>query len=208
MRYLDIDSWNRKQHFEHFRTLADPTFGIVVDVEVSRCYKSAKEKKQPFFVKYLHACMKAINEIESFKYRIEGDKVAIYDVINTSPTIAREDNTFGFSYVEFSNDYKEFEKNFLKEKERVTNSTNLFPPKYSLGCVHCSALPWVSFSSHKEPFSGDKDASVPQLAFGKIKEENNKMLMPIAVNVNHALVDGYDVGQFFEKFQAHLDKIN
>ena len=208
MKYLDIDSWKRKQHFEHFRTLADPTFGIVADVEVSRCYKSAKEKKQPFFVKYLHACMKAINEIESFKYRIEGDKVAIYDVINTSPTIAREDNTFGFSYVEFSDDYKEFEKNFLKEKERVTNSTNLFPPKYSLGCVHCSALPWVSFSSHKEPFSGDKDASVPQLAFGKIKEENNKMLMPIAVNVNHALVDGYDVGQFFEKFQAHLDKIN
>ena len=34
------------------------------------------------------------------------------------------------------------------------------------------------------------------------------MLMPIAVNVNHALIDGYDVGQFFEKFQAELDKIN
>ncbi len=208
MKYLDIDSWNRKLHFEHFRTLEDPTFGIVADVEVSKCYKSAKENKQSFFVSYLHACMKAINEIESFKYRIEGDKVAIYDVINTSPTIAREDNTFGFSYVEFSEDYKEFENNFLKEKERITNSKDLFPPKYSLGCVHCSAIPWVSFSSHKEPFSGNKDSSVPQLAFGKIKEENNKMLMPIAVNVNHALVDGYDVGQFFEKFQAHLDKIN
>ena len=208
MKYLDIDSWNRKQHFEHFRTLEDPTFGIVADVEVSKCYKSAKENQQSFFVLYLHACMKAINEIESFKYRIEGDKVAIYDVINTSPTIAREDNTFGFSYVEFSEDYKEFENNFSKEKERITNSTDLFPPKYSLGCVHCSAIPWVSFSSHKEPFSGDKDSSVPQLAFAKIKEENNKMLMPVAVNVNHALVDGYDVGQFFEKFQAHLDKIN
>ncbi|MBA6156951.1 chloramphenicol acetyltransferase [Tenacibaculum sp. S7007] len=208
MKYLDIDSWNRKQHFEHFRTLADPTFGIVADVEVSKCYQSAKENKQSFFVLYLHACMKAINEIESFKYRIEGDKVAIYDVINTSPTIARADNTFGFSYVEFSEDYKKFENNFLKEKERITNSTDLFPPKYSLGCVHCSAIPWVSFSSHKEPFSGDKDSSVPQLSFAKIKEENNKMLMPVAVNVNHALVDGYDLGQFFEKFQAHLDKIN
>lgn len=208
MRYLDIESWNRKQHFEHFRTLEDPTFAIVADVEVSICYKLAKEKKQSFFVKYLHACMKAINAIESFKYRIEGDKIAIYDVINTSPTIARADNTFGFTYVHFSEDFKEFNNNFQKEKERVQNSTNLFSSEYSLGCVHCSAVPWVSFSSHKEPFSGDKDRSVPQLAFGKIKKENNKMLMPIAVNVNHALVDGYDVGQFFEKFQAQLDKID
>lgn len=208
MRYLDIENWNRKQHFEHFRTLADPTFGIVADVEVSQTYKSAKENQQSFFVKYLYACMKAINSIESFKYRIEGDKIAIYDVINTSATIARADNTFGFSYVKFSDDFSVFSYNFQKEKERILSSKDLFPPVYSLGCIHCSAIPWVNFSSHKEPFSGHKDGSVPQLAFGKTKEENNKMLMPVAVNVNHALVDGYDIGQFFEKFQAQLDKID
>ncbi len=158
---------------------------------------------------YLYACMKAINEVESFKYRIEGgDKVAIYNVINASATIARKDNTFGFSYIHYSEDFEVFYNNFSKEKERIVNSTELFPPVYSPNCIHCSAIPWVSFSSHKEPFSGDKDASVPQLAFGKIKEENNKMLMPVAVNVNHALVDGYDVGQFFQIFQAQLDKIN
>ncbi len=208
MRYLNIENWNRKQHFEHFRTLADPAFGVVADVEVSICYQLAKEKKESFFVRYLHACMKAVNSIENFKYRIEDDKIAIYDIINASPTIARPDTTFGFSFVEFSNDFEEFNNNFQKEKERVINSVDLFPPKYSLGCIHCSAMPWVSFTSHKEPSSGNKNYSVPQLAFGKIKRENNKMLMPIAVNVNHALVDGYHVGQFFEKFQAELDKNN
>ncbi|WP_299162106.1 chloramphenicol acetyltransferase [uncultured Tenacibaculum sp.] len=209
MKYLDIENWKRKQHFEHFRTLADPTFGIVADVEVSTAYQLAKEKEESFFVKYLHACMKAINAVESFKYRIEEDnKVAIYEVINASATIARSDNTFGFSYIEFSESFEEFNLNFSNEKDRILNSKDLFPSKYSPGCIHCSALPWISFSSHKEPFSGDKDASVPQLAFGKIKKENGKMLMPIAVNVNHALIDGYDVGQFFEKFQAELDKIN
>ena len=30
----------------------------------------------------------------------------------------------------------------------------------------------------------------------------------IAVNINHALVDGYHVGQFFDKFQVKLDKNN
>ena len=49
MEYLDIDNWNRKQHFNHFRSLADPTFGIVADVDVSKCYQSSKEKKRIVF---------------------------------------------------------------------------------------------------------------------------------------------------------------
>ncbi|MCH3885516.1 chloramphenicol acetyltransferase [Tenacibaculum aquimarinum] len=208
MKYLDIESWNRKQHFEHFRTLADPTFSLVVNVDVTNAFSYSKSSDYSFFIIYLHACMKAINAVENFKYRIEGDKIAIYNTINASATIARKDNTFGFSYIKFSENINEFYASFLDEKERIENSTALFPNEYSLGCIHCSALPWVNFTAHKEPFSGNKDNSVPQLAFGKIIEEENKILMPIAVNVNHALVDGYHIGLFFNKFQEELDNFN
>lgn len=208
MKYLDIENWNRKELFKHFRTMADPTFGLVADVEVSKTYQLAKEKGDSFFVRYLHACMKAINSVENLKYRIEDDKVTIYDVINASTTVARPDTTFGFSYFDYSEDFEVFNQNYLEEKERIQNSTNLLPPRYSLGCIHSSAIPWVSFTGHKEPFSGNKDNSVPQLAFGKLKKEKGKILLPVAINVNHALVDGYHVGQFFEKFQQELDKID
>ena len=207
-KYLDIESWNRKELYHHFRTFADPTFAVVVDVDVTIAYNLAKKRGVSFFAKYLHACMKAINTVENFKYRIEGDKIAIYNVINASATIARADTTYGFSFINFSEDFTVFNENFRKEKERIQNSTNLFPQIDSLGCIHCSALPWISFTSHKEPNFGNKDHSIPQLAFGGLKEENNKFLMPVSVNVNHALVDGYHVGQFFKKFQLELDKLN
>lgn len=203
--YLDINNWNRKELFNHFRTLADPSFGVVVNVNVTKTYKKAKAQNESFFVRYLHACIKAINSIENFKYRIEDNKIAIYETINASATIARKDNTFGFSYILFDKNFETFNKNFNAEKNRIQNSTNLFPPKYSPNCIHCSANPWYSFTSHKEPNSGNKDDSVPQIAFGKFKEENNQLLMPVAINVNHALVDGYHVGLFFEKFQQFLD---
>ena len=35
MKYLDINTWNRKQHFEHFSKFVDPYFGVVVDVNVT-----------------------------------------------------------------------------------------------------------------------------------------------------------------------------
>ncbi|CAL2094821.1 chloramphenicol O-acetyltransferase type A [Tenacibaculum sp. 190524A05c] len=207
-KYLDIDSWNRKELYEHFRTLADPTFAITANVDVTKAYKFASNRKESFFAVYLHACLKALNSVENFKYRIENNKIAIYDSIHASATILREDKTFGFSFIDYSEDLESFNISFELEKERILSSRNLFPPKYSLGCIHCSAIPWIHFSGHKEPVSGDKDNSVPQLAFGKIKKEENQIVMPVAINVNHALVDGYHIGQFFENFQNELDKMN
>ena len=208
MNYLDITNWNRKPLFDHFRTLQDPTFAITANVDVTKAYTRAKENKQSFYLTYFHACMIAINSVENLKYRIDGDKIAIYDVINASATIARPDTTFGFSYFDFSENFTVFANNFQQEKERILNSNDLFPPTYSPGCIHSSAIPWVSFTGHKEPYMGDKDASVPQLAFGKLIIEENKKLMPVAINVNHALVDGLHIGQFFEKFQQELDKMS
>jgi chloramphenicol O-acetyltransferase type A len=91
------------------------------------------------------------------------------------------------------------------EKERIQGSKNLYPLINSLDCIHCSALPWFTFTGHKEPVSGLLD-SVPKLAFSKAERINRSLKMNVSINVNHALVDGYDVGLFVEKFQYYLNK--
>lgn len=206
MRYLDIENWNRKQHFEHFNRLEIPYFAVVVDVDVSKAYRYAKDNKISFFSLYLHACMKAINAVENLRYRIEGEKVVIHDAIHASATIPRADTTFGFSFIHYSEDFETFHQNFEKEKERILNSTDLFPPINTEDCIYCSALPWFHFSGHKEPVSGRKE-SVPKLAFGKFLEKEGKLMMPVSITVHHALVDGYHVGEFFKYYQEELDKI-
>ncbi len=206
MRFLDIDHWNRKEHFEHFNKLLDPYFAVVVEVDVTRAFQYSKENNISFFALYLYACMKAINSVENLKYRIKDDKVVIHDVIHASATIPREDTTFGFSFVHFSESFTVFNENLEKEKERINNETNLLPPVNSDDCIYCSALPWLNFSGHKEPVSGFKE-SVPKLAFGKFTEKEGKLMMPVSIAVNHALVDGYHLGQFFECYQNELNKI-
>lgn len=206
MKYLDVDSWNRKEHFQHFNQLADPYFGVTVDVDVTDAFAFSKKNSISFFVVYLHACMTAINRIENFKYRlVANDKIVIHDVINASATIIREDTTFGFSYINFSKDLEVFYQNFKAEKERILNSTNLYPPVNSEDCIYCSAMPWINFSGHKEPFKGIKE-SVPKLAFGKCIEKQGRLQMPVAILVNHALMDGYHVGLFFKEYQKALDQ--
>ena len=206
MEIIDINTWKRKQHYDHFRALKDPYFGVVFPVDVSKAYDFAKAHDVSFFGKYLHDCMKAINEIDELKLRIQDDTVVKFETINASATLMRSNQTFGFSYIEFDNELDPFLSHLISEKNRIETTGALFPLRNDLECIHCSAMPWVNFSGHKEPVSGALD-SVPKLAFSKIiKENDGKMMMNVSINVNHALVDGYHVGLFAEKFQHYLNK--
>ena len=206
MKRLTVDTWNRKKHFEFFNTFQDPFFAIAVPMNVTKAYEFAKASGNSFFAVYLHDCMKAINEVEAFRYGIENDnEVVIHNTIHASATIMRPDKTFGFSFVKYDSDFELFKQNLDKEKERIINSDELFPPENTEDCVYVSALPWTHFTGHKEPFHG-KTASVPQIAFSKMEVSNNKKRMTVSVSVNHALMDGYHVSQFTEKFQEYLLK--
>jgi chloramphenicol O-acetyltransferase type A len=205
MEILDIETWNRKLHYQHFSAMKDPFFGVTIPFDVSKAYEHSKGKKMSFFGKYLHDCMKAINNVDALKLRIEDKKVVKYNVIHASTTIMKADKTYGFSFVKFNKDINVFFKNFEMEKERIQGSKSLYPPINSLDCIHCSALPWFSFTGHKEPVSGLLD-SVPKLSFSKTERINKSLKMNVSINANHALVDGYDIGLFVEKFQYYLNK--
>ena len=207
MRELDIETWNRKQQFHFFNQFDDPYFAVTVEFDVTKTYKYSKKNNISFFALYLHACMKAINSVENLKYRIQNGKVMIHDVIHASPTILRDDHTFGFSFIHFDEDFKIFNKNLEAEKNRILNSTEMFPEQNTEDCIYCSAMPWFNFSGHKEPLFGVKKESVPKLAFGKYVKKDDKLMMPVAIAANHALVDGYHVGLFVKKFQRLLDNI-
>lgn len=205
MKIIDKNTWNRQAHFEFFSSFVDPYFAVTFKVDVTKAYEFSCKNNVSFFVTYLHATMKAINEVENFKYRINKDNdVVAFNTINASPTILRPNKTFGFTFINYDEDILKFQSNFIKEKERVFNTNDLFPPVNTMDCVHCSSLPWVNFTGHKEPFNGQKD-SIPKLAFSKMEVNGKKREMQIAVSVNHALVDGYHVGQFNERIQFHLN---
>jgi len=205
MKELDIENWNRKEHYDFFKNFTDAYFSVTIDKEVAKAYDYAKRHEISFFVLYLYACMKAINSVDNFKYRIQKDKVIIHDVVHASATILREDNTFGFSFIHYHEDLNIFNVNFEAEKERILNSNNLFPIQNTDDCIYCSAMPWLNFSGHKEPLLGTVKESVPKLAFGKFVKKEGKLMMPVAISVNHALVDGYHVGLFVEKSQKLLN---
>ena len=95
---FDIENWPRKEHFEFFSQFEEPFFGLVTKVDCTKAYAKCKENGFSFFLYYLHKALVAANHIENFKYKIEDGEIFVYDQIATTPTVGRNDGTFGFSY--------------------------------------------------------------------------------------------------------------
>jgi chloramphenicol O-acetyltransferase type A len=203
---LNIDTWERKEHFNFFKNFEEPFYGVVVNIDCTKAYKFAKENDVSFFLYYLHKSLTAVNALEPFKYRIYGDEVFLYDQINAGPTIGRANGTFGFSYVDYHPSFNDFMIGANKEIERVQNTTTLFAPKLDDDIVHYSALPWIDFTSLSHARSFSFQDSCPKMSFGKMSESGGKLTMPVSVHVHHALIDGLHVGQYIDLFQQLMNE--
>ena len=203
---LDITTWNRKEHFEFFSKFEEPFFGTTIQFDCTRAYDKSKELGVSFFTYYLHKTLVAVNKTENFRYRIHDEKVFIYDKINVSSTILRDDKTFGFSEIEYDENLNAFIENYNTEATRVKNTSGLFTREYNENIVHFSALPWINFTSISHSRSFTFPDSCPKFSFGKITAENDKKLMSMSVHVHHGLVDGYHLGLFFEEFERLMNE--
>lgn len=202
---LDLATWNRKDHFNFFNAFEEPFFGVTVNLDCTIAYATAKEMGVSFFQYYLHKSLAAANQISPFKYRIIDDKVWVYDQVHASAVINRSDGTFGFSYIDFSPDFSLFSTMASAEIEKVKNGTGLKPASSGDNVIHCSALPWINFKSLSHARSFSFKDSCPKFSFGQITAEQSKKLMPFSIHVNHALMDGFHVGQMIKLFQELLD---
>lgn len=200
---LDLENWNRKEHFEHFCKMEEPFFGVTVEIDCTEAYQTAKNIKTSFFIYYLHKTLVAVNSIANFKYRIADGKIYINDRIDASATIGREDGTFGFSLIEYNPEFKIFEQTALAEIERIQNTTGLFTRSFNDdNLIHFSAIPWLNFKSISHARSYTFPDSCPKISFGKmITSETGKRTIAMSVHVHHGLMDGLHVGQFVDFFQ-------
>lgn len=199
--FINLDNWNRKEHFQFFNRFDDPFFGLTVNIDCTDIYHNSKEKNKSFFLLSLYKIMKAVNETEPFRYRMENNQIVCYDTIHVSPTIGREDGTFGFSFFEYYEDINELITNATKAMDIVKSSVgiNLNATTERIDVIHFSSIPWASFTDLKHATSFRINDSIPKISVGKYFFQEEHVWLPLSVTVHHGLMDGFHVGLFLDK---------
>jgi chloramphenicol O-acetyltransferase type A len=202
---LNIDEWPRRSTYEFFKDYEDPFFNFAANLDVTVLYRFCKTNALSFSLTGLYYSLVAANEIREFRIRLVDDRLVEFDRIHATQTILNDDETFSFAYFELQADVFEFNRcgKAAVEKYKALKTFDVESDRADL--IYHSVIPWVSFTSFKHASRLDKRQTVPRIVFGKIFEDSDRLLMPLSVEANHTIMDGFHVGKFFQRFQELIN---
>lgn len=204
MRVIDLETWPRRHHFTKFRAFADPRFDMCVPVEVGPFCRAFREMNLPFTAGVVYVITRAANEIPEFRCRIRGDTVVEHEVIHPSLTILASGDLFSFCHVDYQPDFALFAREFVAQADAVKGEPTLVEQPWRDDEFFMSALPWLAFTAFHHPMPTIPADSIPRFAWGRATRRGEETTMPLEVQGNHALMDGYHMARFYEKAQAYF----
>jgi chloramphenicol O-acetyltransferase type A len=203
--YLDVNTWARRDLFQFFLHFDNPYFNICTSVDVTRLLELLRSRPDvSVTLTYHYFALRVGNEIEPFRYRLREGQVLIHEVINGGTTVLQPNESFSFAYFDYHEDFEEFITEAQRAVNELQKGESAFNPRPDDNAIHFTTLPWVSFTSFAHARNWGREDSVPKIAFGKFIKENNRIRLPISVEVHHALMDGLHVGRFLTRLEEML----
>ena len=75
---INIDTWERKDNYNFFRGFANSWIAITSEADCTEAFARAKAQGHSFFLYYLYAITRAVNEIKELRYRWDKNGQVVY----------------------------------------------------------------------------------------------------------------------------------
>ena len=201
MKYIDLSDYPRKSHFEFFRQMAYPYVGFTANVDVTNLINAARALGGSPFLACLWAAANAANSVPELRQRIVEGRIAEFDHCDTAHTVAMPDKTFCNCRTDCRMELGDFLKyGKARQEEAMTHHGFVSTQDDETDLIFVSCVPWIAFTQVIQPTPIPADCN-PRIVFGKFLHEGERTLMPLAIQANHALVDGRHLGEFYQAFE-------
>ncbi len=110
-------------------------------------------------------------------------------------------------YSVYSEDYDQFYRNAAADLERAKRVRDgiLHDPTHP-NWFDASFLPWLSYDALHIELPDGFLYLAPIINWGKYREENGRLMMPMSVRLNHAIADGFTIAKVFELLQNETNR--
>ncbi|ETI68483.1 type A chloramphenicol O-acetyltransferase [Neobacillus vireti] len=202
---IDRENWDRDQYFEYYLN-EKCTFSISANIDITALLEHLRNKGIKLYPSFIYMVSKIVNSHPEFRTCFNDERVLGYwDQMIPSYTIFHDDNkTFSCIWTEFSNEFSVFYENYQEDIKQYADVKGLFTkenePKNSFPI---SSIPWVSFTGFNLNINNEGDFLLPIITGGKYFNLEDRTLLPISLQVHHAVCDGYHASTFLDELQ-HL----
>lgn len=210
IRWIDIDSWERKRLFYNYLGTDFPYIAITANVDVTNPLAFAHKHGISFNLVMVYLCNKMIDSIENYRYRFIDGKPFVID--HTRPTvnhIKKGEEIFVIGEGPWPcDDIVEFCRKCHENQEAATQEDMQGRVRHKLDIVNYTSVPWVEYTGFIRTIIHNGVDNAPKISFGKYFERDGKIWMPLSSQTHHGLMDGYHVGIFYEKLQKACDELS
>lgn len=201
---IDLSRWERAEYFTHYLGEILCTYSMTVRLDVTRV-KQAGQRLHPTM---LYALAKAVNAHPEFRMSLdENGKLGVYDRMHPSYTVFHKDiQTFSNLWTVFNEDYAVFCQNYRQDMETYGGIHGMdAKPGLPENSFTVSMLPWASFEGFNLNLQKGYAYLKPIFTIGKYTEQNGRYTLPLAVQVHHAVCDGFHACRLVDEVQTTLD---
>ena len=193
-RYIDVETWPRKDAYRLFSRGYLPYFSVTTPLDVTELRRFTKKEGLSFYRAMVYIVSRAMNELEPFRLRIRKDGIAVCETVSPSYTTAGRDGSFGISDVEYlpGETMVDFCRRAL-EKEASQREQMVVQDDVRDDLIFISSVPWFVTTSVLQEQPTDPDDSFPRVLWDQVHEEKGRQLVNFTAQLNHRLLDGSHV---------------
>ena len=201
---VDMERYSRRAQYEEFLTMK-LTYSATVHVDITALRETVKRNGFRTYPAQLWLLITAANRSPEFRMSHDNDgRLGIWDEVSPLYTVfAPAEQTFSAVWTPYRRDFRVFHERYLADTDRSGEGTLTPQPDIPANVIHVSSIPWVAFTAFNLNLADDDLR--PILTIGKHVERDGRTMMPLAIQVHHAVCDGWHLGQFVTQVQEIAD---
>ena len=206
-RWLDMDRYVRRAHFDYFRGLPNPWLGLTVEVDVTAAAAFCRRRGCSFYLAFTHVAALAANAVPQLRQRVRGEGIVEYERCDTSHVELLENGAYAYCTLRHDMpwpeylDYAEAARRACREKASIEEDEGVE------GLLFITSLPWLRYTQLLQP-TGGGDESNPRISWGRFEADaRGRLRMPLTLLAHHALVDGLQAAEFYRNIERGVEAL-
>ena len=209
-KIIDRKTYYRKDVFRHFTEDNKCSASMTARIDVTGLAAFSKSAGSKFYLNFLYIVSKVLNSREDYRmgYLWRTDELVCYDVVHPAQYVFHDDpETCSIVYTEYREDYDLFYAGALRDIRRAKETREFgFDAANHPNWFDASYIPWISYDSLNVELPDGYLWFPPIVHWGKYREENGRLVMPVSVRLNHAVADGYLIANVFRLLDREIER--
>lgn len=201
---IDIENWRRKEYYKYFSRDVPCTVSLTTKIDIT----NIKRLNLKVYPALIFALTKTVNELEEFRINKNSNGVlGVYETLYPCYAYLKEGNDlFTNLWSNSIKSYSEFYESYIFDTTKYGDNIKMVGKEnIPENSFPISMIPWNSFDGFNLNLKNGYDYYLPIFTFGKFVLEDKKCLIPLAIQVHHAVCDGFHLCRFIDRFQEIIN---